>query len=288
MNYRKTVAFFIVIFTALGICCRDYIPTTRSDVENLYFYFKENTAQKNIPPSFSPEPNSEPENSQDLRFNLKPTGETAEELNDNEVVKTINDTEKSLSIPETVNNYVPFTPQAPFGVWDKLHEEACEEASLSMARYYLEKRDIVFSKEAEKDIQFIASKTKGGGLIDLTVEEVKSAAENLYGYKNWRIINNPTIQDIKKELSQENIIIIPLAGREIDNPYFKNPGPLYHMLIISGYDSKKGVFVTQDPGTKRGKNFTYKFNVLLKANHDFPGDKNKINQGAARILVIVK
>lgn len=289
MRLKKFFILFIIILVALGVYYRDYIPTTRSDVEGLYYYFTKKTT-----PSVGSELNPKPENSIGLSLNSEPTSEaqpTDPEGSADNTNTNINKTDpekKPTSLPETFNNYVPFTSQAPTGVWDPFHDEACEEASLAMAHYYLDKRDVVFSKEAEKDIQYIGSKMKSGGMEDLPVVDVKAAAENLYGYKDWKIIDKPNVQDIENKLAQGNIIIIPLAGREIGNPYYRSPGPLYHMLVISGYDNKKGVFITQDPGTKRGKDFTYKFDTLLKANHDFPGDKNKIKEGAPKILVVTK
>jgi len=302
------IILFVVIIVALGFYYRDYIPTTRSDFEGLYYYV---VSKKNVvvvpnedmgPSSGSgisgvgSELSSESGDSVGSSLTLEPTSgdsnsASSQDNNTNENQNDISPSnpplEKPAALPDTVNNYVPFTSQAPTGVWDKFHDEACEEASLVMAHYYLDKRDVVFSKEAEKDLQYIGSKMKSGGVADLTIEEVKADAENIYGYKNWRIIDKPGVQDMEKELSQGNIIIIPLAGREIGNPYYRSPGPLYHMLVISGYDNKKGVFITQDPGTKRGKNFEYKFNVLIKANHDFPGDENKIDQGVTKILLVV-
>jgi hypothetical protein len=297
---KYIILIILLILVGLGFYYRDYIPTTRTDFENLYYFVTEKEAKnilpqdQQIPPDTlqsedAPEPiavenpqNSNENNNVDtnsnsnINTNASPASPPAEQ-------------KSSQNIPDSINNYVPFTSQAPFANWDKLHDEACEEASLAMAHYYLDKRDVVFAKEAEKDIQFIASKTKGGGIPDLTVEEVNKAAADLYGYKNWQIVDKPSIADMKKELAKGNIIIIPLAGREIGNPYYKTPGPLYHMLVISGYDSKKGIFITQDPGTKRGKDFTYKFDTLLKANHDaMGGDEHNIDQGAARILVVVK
>jgi len=289
---KKYIFLTILAFLAgLGIYYRDYIPTTRTDLESLYFFAtkKENwdaapqSQEQSIPPdalqgASAPEP-------------VVVSEAPAPVDNGNQNSDTNHPAERTASsnIPGSINNYVPFTSQAPFANWDKLHDEACEEASLAMAHYYLDGRDLVLSKEAEKDIQYIASKTKGGGIPDLTVAEVNQAAKDLYHYNNWKIVDKPNVPDMEKELAKGNLIIIPLAGREIGNPYYRSPGPLYHMLVISGYDNKKGVFITQDPGTKRGKDFTYKFNTLLKANHDaMGGDEHNIDQGAAKILVVVK
>jgi hypothetical protein len=44
------------------------------------------------------------------------------------------------NMPEKILISVPFASQAPFAVWDEIHEEACEEASLVMVKYYLDKK----------------------------------------------------------------------------------------------------------------------------------------------------
>src|SRR4030042_4282776 len=56
------------------------------------------------------------------------------------------------AIPEKIFIRVPFASQAPYGVWDEKHEEACEEASLLLIAYYLDGKD--FNKDiAEREIQ---------------------------------------------------------------------------------------------------------------------------------------
>lgn len=284
----KKLVFVIIFFLiALGFYFRAFFPTTRSDVEGLYYYFTQKKTSNSVDVSKNTLTANETLSEGGDTLSANSTDSLSQNSNSNSGNKN-NSKEDYSTIPESTNNFVPFTPQAPFGVWDKFHDEACEEASLVMAHYYIEERDVVFSNEAEKDIKFIGSKSKGGGLTDLNISELKTLAESVYGYKNWRVINKPSVNEIKNEIAQGNLIIIPLAGRGIGNPYYKQPGPLYHMLVISGYDNKKGVFITQDPGTKRGKDFEYKFNTLLNANHDFPGDKDKIKEGEARILVVVK
>ena len=63
------------------------------------------------------------------------------------------------------------------------------------------------------------------------------------------------------------MIIIPAAGRLLGNPYFQTPGPIYHMLVIRGYNATE--FITNDPGTKRGDGFKYKYQTLINAIHDW-------------------
>ncbi len=181
----------------------------------------------------------------------------------------------------------PFISQAPKGKWDPLHEEACEEASLLIIKYHSEKRELILSDEAEKDIQAISNYVKENfsDKHDLNIAEVQKLAEEYLGIKNSKIIKDPKIDEIEKELSFGNLIVAPMAGRKLNNPFFKNPGPPYHMLVISGFDRKKKEFITQDPGTKRGKDFIYKYEIIMDSIHDFLGIKENILSGEKIILV---
>jgi len=53
----------------------------------------------------------------------------------------------------------------------------------------------------------------------------------------------------------------------LGNPYFRTPGPIYHMLVVKGYDEDE--FITNDVGTKRGDGFRYKYDRLISAIHDW-------------------
>ena len=41
------------------------------------------------------------------------------------------------------------------------------------------------------------------------------------------------------------------------------------MLVIRGYDDENQEFITNDPGTKRGKGFRYDYQTLLQAIADW-------------------
>ena len=45
------------------------------------------------------------------------------------------------------------------------------------------------------------------------------------------------------------------------------------MLVIIGFDDKTGEFITNDPGTKRGAEFRYKYKILLNAIHNWDHDR---------------
>jgi hypothetical protein len=181
---------------------------------------------------------------------------------------------------------VPFISQAPLGVWDQRHEEACEEASLIMLRAYLnnEKLDKNSGEtEIQKMIDFEIAKY--GDYKDTTAEETVQLARDFYGMNNLEVIYDFTKEDIKKYLSKGNPIIVPAAGRLLGNPNFTPPGPLYHNLVLTGF-TKDNLIITNDPGTRKGENYSYKIDVLYEAIHDFTGEKANIEEGRKAMIVI--
>ncbi|MCX6761470.1 MAG: C39 family peptidase [Candidatus Moranbacteria bacterium] len=180
---------------------------------------------------------------------------------------------------------VPFTSQAPFGKWDAYHEEACEEASLVMLDYFLQNKKLT-PVVAEKEIQaLIAYEIKfAKGYEDSTVAQTATLGENYYGLKNLRVVYDFTAEDLKKYLSQGKPIIVPAAGRRLGNPNFTAPGPLYHNLVLIGYDGD--TIITNDPGTRKGQGYRYNIKTLYGAIYDFPGDAKKIETGRKAMIVV--
>src|SRR3989304_9414045 len=61
-------------------------------------------------------------------------------------------TQQEISLPSSYNLKVPFFSQAPFGVWDELHDNACEEASILLVRYF-KKKSTLSKEKADKEIK---------------------------------------------------------------------------------------------------------------------------------------
>jgi hypothetical protein len=230
---------------------------------------------------------------------------------------------KNEKIPDKYLNILAFSSQAPYFKWDNLHDEACEEASLLMTHNYLVGTAELEIRTAEDEIQKMVTFQKSyfGSHKDLTAEEMIDLAEEFYEEK-YQLIelvpkkiideeetadsaeprnadfseeeNSPTevdlekIEYMKKELSKGNLFIAPMAGRELENPYFRVPGPLYHVLVVIGYDDFKKEFITHDPGTRRGENYHYSYEIIWKAIHDFPGKKSDILEGTKNVILIKK
>lgn len=179
---------------------------------------------------------------------------------------------------------MPFQPQAPFRNWDPLHEEACEEASLLLVHHYLSEKPLTEARMEEEIQELVAWEESHGYEIDVTIAELAVIAQQKYGYRT-RILENVTAETLEAELAQGNPVIAPFAGRDLGNPYFSGEGPWYHMLVVIGFDDDE--FITNDVGTRRGKQYRYRKDVLLNALHDWNGVKEEIRGGAKRALVLL-
>lgn len=179
---------------------------------------------------------------------------------------------ENRSLPAEINLAVPFTSQAPHANWNLPYQEACEEASLLMVARYKKGEPIRSPEDADAEIKkIIAFEEKLFGYYeDTTAEEVVRLAKELYGFMRSRAVYDFSVEQLKSELAAGNPVILPAAGRLLPNPNFRSPGPLYHMLVVRGY-TKDGTFITNDPGTRKGKEFLYRPGDLLNAVHDWNG-----------------
>lgn len=176
---------------------------------------------------------------------------------------------ESDSQPVSYQIDVSFTSQAPFANWDNLHNEACEEAALIMAEHWLSGEKLTREKAEEEILNSVSWQIENfGGHYDLPAETIVELAKQYFKIEKIEIIYQPTLDDIKEELSSGNLVIVPTAGRLLKNPYYRQPGPVYHLLIVRGYDEK--MIITNDPGTRRGEGFKYTYQNFFDAIHDWP------------------
>ncbi len=189
-----------------------------------------------------------------------------------------------IDLPDRVNLDVPFTSQAPFEVWDDLHNDACEEAAvLQAASYWLGVKS--FTKEsAEQEIQNLVQREIElfGYSKDTNTKETAQLIDNYYDFEQVDVYFEITKDQIIKELANGYPVIVPTAGRLLGNPYFRSPGPIYHMLVIRGFDNDQ--FITNDNGTKRGQEYRYDQNILMEAIHDW--NNGDIENGQKAMIVI--
>lgn len=191
-----------------------------------------------------------------------------------------------LEVPNSFNiEGVPFVSQAPFANWDKLHDEACEEASIVIAYNYQQDKKLtpeLMEEEVQKLVKW--QNENWGGHNDLTSKETITLADEVYGMKNLEIKKILSIQEIKNEISQNHLVITPTAGRLLGNPNFRSPGPIYHMLVVSGYTQNQ--IITQDVGTRKGEDYKYSETIFFNAIHDWNGNPENIESGPKNIIIL--
>ncbi len=206
--------------------------------------------------------------------------------NESQVTSSVtSSTPQSSSAPASVLIDVPFATQAPLANWDALHEEACEEASLILVQHYLNGQTITPQQMEDAIQSLVAWETSHGYGQDVTIAQLSEVAKQVYGL-NGTVITDVSVARIKKEIAAGHPIIIPAAGRMLGNPNFSGLGPPYHMLVITGYDSTN--FITNDVGTKRGKDYRYSYDTIINAIHDWNGSNDTIESGAKRVLILTK
>lgn len=200
--------------------------------------------------------------------------------------KNVDPFENRGPLPSEANLDVPFTTQAPYQNWDYPYQEACEEASIIMAdAFYRGKSGKISDEDAKRAIDaIVAYENKTLGFYkDTDAEQTAEVIKGYFGYEDVLVRPVKSADDIRRVVANGYPVILPAAGKLLKNPNFRNGGPLYHMLVVKGYTKDR--FITNDPGTRRGADYTYAVDVLMNAIHDWNG--GDVTNGAKLMIVIL-
>ncbi len=180
---------------------------------------------------------------------------------------------------------VPFTSQAPRGSWVSPWKDYCEEGSVVMAAHFIWGAPLT-PEIAELEMGIIRQFEIAafGRWRDTGIEQTADILRRLYGFSgiSTAVISSP--EEIKAALAAGNVVIAPTAGRLLKNPFFTPPGPVYHMIVIRGFDRAKKEFIVNDPGTRRGDGLRYAEEILFNAIHDL--NSGDTLHGAKRVMVV--
>lgn len=181
------------------------------------------------------------------------------------------------AIPNSAEIKMQFASQAPYANWDQPYQDACEEASIIIDRYYLDKLNLTKDIMNQQILAMVDWQVQNwGGHRDLTSEQTLDLAKQFYGLSG-EVAYDYDVDFIKQKIANGVPVLIPANGKKLNNPNFKNGGPEYHMLVIKGYDSKN--FITNDPGTRLGEGYVYPYDTILNSIKNPTG-------GAKSILVL--
>jgi len=178
------------------------------------------------------------------------------------------------------NINVPFTVQAPDG-WYAPFDQACEEAAIVMLdNFYQGKTNIADPKREILDIVKIENEIWGYNK-DANAHQMTHLINNYFAFEA-DIKKNPSLIAIKKEIDNNRPVLVPVFGHGLENPNFRGAGPIYHVVIIKGYDNANEKFITNEPGTVHGQNWKYGYAEMMRAIHDL----NYENQQSGEQLAI--
>ena len=195
---------------------------------------------------------------------------------------------KPAAMP-TIWPSVPFTSQAPTGEWGRSEfQDGCEEASVLMVAAWRTKK--TYTKDEVKR-ELIAMARHQEKQIDHGVDtDVKDTAEILLrGYfdiTEYAIVFDFTLEDLK-QATADGLAIVPTNGQALKNPNFTRPGPLQHMLVVTGYDAETHTFITNDPGTRKGEGYRYGEEVLFAAIREYPTGKHLPIMGERKAMIVI-
>ncbi|RJO61566.1 hypothetical protein C4544_02425 [candidate division WS5 bacterium] len=192
--------------------------------------------------------------------------------------------EELPSIKDSAILPVPFTLQGPLNNLN-IHEESCEEAAALMYHYFLEGQytfggSTVIPPQKAND-EMIAMKNwqvKNYGVEpDLSIEKLGLFMQQYYGY-NYNTFKNITRDDIKREVSAGNPVLVPVMTHSLKNPMYGRENT-YHILVIKGYNAQN--VITNDAGV-RGENQEYSWDILFGA---IDAQTPKMGQGREMVIV---
>lgn len=174
---------------------------------------------------------------------------------------------------------VPFFIQAPNNTWKiQPYKDACEEAAAILAEaFYMKKKIDARSmvRRIKEVVQF--EHNKFGSHKDTDAKKTAQFINEFMGYRA-HTVENPTVEQIKKELDAGRPVIVPYHMPLLKNPHFGSARYPYHMNVLVGYDDEKKIFIVNEVGTRHGDHYKYPMKRIMDANHDFNGKRTDIGK----------
>jgi hypothetical protein len=193
----------------------------------------------------------------------------------------------SAMAQNAANLTVPYIREVPAGTSGGNWKNACEEASFTMLeKYYTGKKSMNMTEgKAFMIMLFNKENALYGSNVNSDTAQSKYLINNYTDY-NAKIVDNPTIAQIKIEINAGRPVITPHYGFDLHNPNipFLRTGTSYHMMVITGYDDAARQFIVNDPGdTVDGQGYRYDYDLFMNSIHDYSYKTKKVN-GPARAI----
>ncbi len=165
---------------------------------------------------------------------------------------------------------VPFTIQAPSGVWDRAHEEYCEAAAVYMVGQYFtgDRRVHLPAAEADAAMGRIVGWERSSypGVLNLPLSDMVQVGAHFYNLQAQVVPVDLNV--IEHSLAAGLPVILPVMTHPNGVKIYPTYGVdnVYHVLVLTGYDAAQGRFYTNDSGLREGTSLPYQWSVLANAN----------------------
>jgi hypothetical protein len=196
------------------------------------------------------------------------------------------------SAKTSINLTVPYIKEVPAGTSGGPWKNACEEASFAMLEKYYTGKKVMNLAEGKAFMSMLFAKENAlyGNNVNSDTTQSKYLIDT-YTVYNAKIIDNPTIAQIRGEIDAGRPVITPNYGFDLHNPNipFLRTGTSYHMEVITGYDDAARQFIVNDSGdTVDGQGYRYDYNLFMGTVHDYDYKTKKANGPARAIFTYPK
>ncbi|EKD78323.1 MAG: hypothetical protein ACD_41C00368G0007 [uncultured bacterium] len=188
------------------------------------------------------------------------------------------------TLPDSVLLSVPFTTQAPYGYWGSPYNEACEEAILVMLKHYYANTSLSADTANTEILDIVNWEQATYGYHEDTAAAVTAQTAQDYLGLSSDVSSDVSTSSIKRAVSKGHPVIVPVYGKALNNPHYKNGGPYYHMILIVGYNTTS--FITHDPGTRYGEHYSYEQTNLMNAIHDLTDPESNVATGSPAMVIM--
>lgn len=187
---------------------------------------------------------------------------------------------------------VAFMSEAPDGNWTHPWSNACEETVTLMADRFYAGAKFIGIGEAKSYLQNLFDKEEAllGTNRNSDASEMLQIIDQYAGFKG-KIVRNPSLADIKREIAEGRPVITLHYGFDLKNPNigFSPTLSSYHTVLVIGYDDNRRVFITHDPGDEvHGDGYEYGYSLFMKSLHDYNRSDNKADGPATAIFTSAK
>lgn len=211
-----------------------------------------------------------------------------------EISQTIVATSSLLTTPTTPPTIllaVPFTTQAPLAEWTDEHQaDGCEEAVVAMAMAWVNQEQNITPTEWRERILALSNfeKQQYGAYRDVALIDMQQwLLLDYFNYQKTSLQAVRSVADIIKVLEKGQLVLLPMNGQMLANPYFTAPGPERHMILVKGYNYATQEFIVNDPGTRRGESYLYSEKIIIAALRPYAtGYHEPFTASSSEMLVI--